>query len=327
MKILDPYRTRNVDLSLYYKLTHLDASVQILGQESAWEARMQMHAVLRSSMPFLPKLPMAHGRGNDYIWNYFPDQLSDQFFTEDMILELATYERLVVVHERVQDGVYLLSGRHAAELARPGYDRYIMPYPEMDWVWVVDHEGFGPWRIAPGKRIRLTKEERANRNKWYRCNEPEVLTADQARAYLARISPVHTELPLAKLGRVKREVRQELRGRIDYLPEYRLPQESLYWDYFWNYIPAAHDFCWGGDCGQWALAGSDEVLLHFEKRGLPGFILKTADLSLEDLVPEHLYLLDWPKKRWLMALPKEVIERGEESSRSPSYVRLDGWGI
>ncbi|MBX3119343.1 MAG: hypothetical protein KF784_09770 [Fimbriimonadaceae bacterium] len=301
-----------------------NSSLREFDSESAMALRQYFQKMLNKSMPWIPTVPLMHGKGNDYLWNYFPSELPRFTDWEDFKKDILRFDKLVLIDENPIRGARIVDTKSLSSANISSSDLYLLPWPDLNCIWAIDHEGFGPWKIAPNERIKLPHSLSQSIDRRLLRIKPQITSADTASLYLNSAVSTFETISARKMNYLHKWIMNQLIERGLYIPEYDLPQGRVSWDFLWNYIPTQHDFDWpGNDYGRWAYTTGPQVLLFFEKRGLPGFIVNSNEINLKNFAPEHFYLIDWPEKRWLMAFPKDALKFGADSAYAPSYIRLN----
>jgi hypothetical protein len=295
-----------------------------LAADRSKQERDTLVGLLRTAMPWLPARPMPHGRIVDYYWNHFPWDLEPLPDQRTLVRELRRWKEVYAIFEDPTLPVYRIQTASLPDKGLLPQDLYFLPLRGATCAFAMGHEpAYGPWKIERDRRLGLS-EAQLKALKKDSPRENAVRTAKDATAYWSRNGLTGEVLSPRQMAAVRRSVLKALGSKGVRLPEHPLQEGPIYTDHWWNYFPPVTEFEPLGDQPYaWVFACSSRVLLMFASAGLRGLVVDPESLDIPSLEPENFYVLDWPTRHWLLALPKEFLAGGvDESFVLPSYVRL-----
>lgn len=239
---------------------------------------------------------MPHGKCTNSLWNYFPTELK---CTEELwnSVFLAHFEWRVLPESFEFPAVALRPNKPLLPI--PQIDAYLFTADDEGPILGTDHEGYGPWLLPPGVTLKSLPPQRA-------------LTQS--------ISWPGRRLDAQELRRNRDWARRALVRSGCRLPPYRLAAGGIAKDNWWNYIPVEFDV------EDAAIAktflSTSEVIAWSETPGSRGAILD-AQTTLNGLAARpDSYYLDWPGRRWLIAVPDLYCRNPDDPDMLPSLVQF-----
>lgn len=258
--------------------------------------RRELHRRLRSLMPGFPLTPMPHGKYHGHLWDYFSAE--GKCSETEWWSRLRSARKWYIVPEVASESSYqLIAAREWDEMPRA--DIYLWSPELPDLVLALDHEQEGPWCIEPGRaKMQVWKEASPK----FRMVVPSATKVDSKEASLTRV-----------------QVRRALRKSWIYVPRYRLCRNGPSKDHLWNYLPRQFDVATSpGSFAYETLMRTETVLCWSDLCDDAWFITEGKAEALSTL--HDTYYLEWPAKRWLLAMPGNKILRGEDSDHEASFV-------
>lgn len=264
--------------------------------------RALLNERLVKAMKGCPKNPLAHGKCVAGLWNYFPQEFE---ISEDEWLTLfLAYEGWYLLRNIPNDGAYITGEAKATEVLMPNDDYFLFNLDQRAPILATSHEiGFGPWAIGA--------EAKATRIDWGPIVRPsriempgQIVDKKEARKVLTW---------LTKRLRRKRGVN---------VPSFKLVPYGPAEDYMWNYI----DFHYDVTVDETSFAHQTFMAAHslfaWNATSSDAWIVDQDRSKALRTVPDAYYL-DWPEKRWLLAMPGEYVKNNGDSWMDPSFVILD----
>jgi hypothetical protein len=245
-------------------------------------ARIELIRRLRRNFKNFPKTPMPHGRFNDYYWNLF-DHEANSIRIESWI---STFERSatwMVIPENPSEAAFKCKTSDMTEFKLPAVDVYLVSDHAELGVLALSHEPPYYWHVSESYR-------------------GEIQTQPVATSGLRSNVGVTDLLDVRTSAKVRRDLRKRLRAKYGYIPEYKFEQHKPALDSPWNYIPDEAAVETLGDSvapDLFELASEIAVWHEFDRE-----VSIHKHVTVEDAVQwSNTYLVDWPRRRWLIAIP------------------------
>lgn len=264
------------------------------------EVRKNLYRILKKRTKHGPKLPLPHGKINDYFWNYLPDSLL--ISPEEFFRTLLTCPEWWIISESPRQSVFKLDvqSSHLAEL--PQEDVFLVPAEFAGPILVLDHEGMGPWLIGDGDR-------------------PTILRSP-APSSKSSIFVDGVCLDEAKVQALRKLVLKRIRNKDIYIPTSFSRNLRVRGDNLWNYLPEVFDTELAVGSLPIELIESAEQVMTWTDNDRDFRLF--SDVTREQLLQfGDAYYLEWPLARWLLAVPHSFITMGSESWVLPSFVVLE----
>lgn len=256
--------------------------------------------LLRKIMPGFPVRPLPHGKVRRSFFNYLPPECSKR---DEWLTQLAAHDEWNIVGPNYYDGQLRLLDSKSVKDSLPSTD--ILLFNEKSTkILALDHEGMGCWVLGPTpiKWKRLNGSSPPNP-----CLPKDVSVLDPHEAL-----------------KCYRRIRLALKKKLSYIPSYRLARSGPSQDWLWNYIPEDYDTTLderglAAEC----FRQSSNVLIWSDNINGLYWINDPSSYNLYSC--HNAYYVDWPGRRWLIAVPAEVASLKKRSDIAPSFVPLESF--
>lgn len=265
--------------------------------------RKAIARTLRAKYPWAPLGQLPHG----LVWGYLADSVPGRVWesaisAEQFCKEAKQLNELVFVFESARINAFKVNPRTLPDSLILS-DLFAFGNGSFNTVYFMNHESS---RIAVVDKAEVATplEIRNYRTKFVgRMYNPS--STDQAEALLDSFGASYTMLDRKESARIRRRLNRKLTKKLDYYPQRALAQGDPL-DYIWSYLPtdqaigkykekAAHFLC----------RGYTELLLLFEDRKIPAFVVDASSLVRMSHELKDAYILDWPDTEWMLALADE----------------------
>lgn len=266
--------------------------------DSTAEVRKKLFDRLTKLFINCPRTPMPHGTYFGYLWGMFPQDLMIE--EEEFWKILNKHRDWVVVPEDPTEPCMVLHLSECTPRKLPfGSEWFLFPADDQSSdVLAIDHEGFGPWYLDPDRpRTKLAPTELAM----------PVVRKLKSPGVLRGRTVDHSEFI-----KTKRRIRSRLREKV-YIPAYRLATSGPAADNLWNYLPDVFDASIEPGSLARELFASAESVFAWTEAGKEAYLIDPREGHLIGEVPDAYYL-EWPRQRWLLAVPEELLVEGPDES-------------
>lgn len=263
-----------------------------------WESlRRALRRTVARAVRGVPRTPLPHGKISGHLFDFFPDEL--QVDESQWWQRLAKKPAWFAIPEEPETAVFLVRPKRRVD-ELPPTDLFFFSSDESSEILATDHERFGPWIIETDKPVKAIRRL-----------EP--------RGFLGAGLLPREEISRTELAEAVTWTKRRLRKKRVYIPRYRLRTTGVAADNLWNYLPEAFDASIDpGSFAREAFRRSGSVLAWSEATGEFG-VLHPHDDDRVQRVPD-CYYLDWPRRRWLLAVPRLFVENPQDSWVAPSFI-------
>ena len=273
--------------------------------------RAERVRILKRSIPWAPADPLPHGRRWDYLAEAIPESIWSNWTPDrSLVGELSKHPVVAFVFEGSRVPAFAVDTSSLPEHLGV-CDLHIMPWPDPDCVWVMNHEEPTPCLVDSEIRLPALSPNRAVGMR----GGPPIRSVRDAVSFMERNALTFERQSPQSTSGLRRRIATRLRSKGIYFPLGRLNQSSS-WDCIWNYLPPACEM--GADRAEairFALGNTESVRLLFESRNMPAFQVESASIDPARLERADMYLLGGVKRDWMLSLP-------EDDFFAPCYVWL-----
>jgi len=271
-----------------------------MSSEETFGIRKAVARSLRKKYPWTPLGQLPHG----LVWGYLADSVPGRVWRSGIDVELFSkkakqLDDLVFVFESARVSAFRVDPQSLPD-SLIITDLYAFGNGSIDTLYFMNREA-STVAVVDKTEVATPLEIRNYRTKYVGCTYSPS-SAGQALALLDSYGASYTIVNKVESARIRRRLNRKLAKKLDYFPHRALSQKDPL-DYVWSYIPV--ELAVGNykdKAAQFFCRGYEELLLLFEDRKIPAFVVDGSSLIKMSVELKDAYILDWPDAEWMLAL-------------------------
>lgn len=285
----------------YFDLQQIE--YETLDSQETVRLRVEISRRIKKLYPWAPLGQIRHGHIWGYLGDYIPKRVwLDGCSTEEFSMAAKKLDDLTIVFENSRVPAF-----HVDPLTIPNSilisDLIAFGNSSLENIYVMNHEQEG---VAAVNEVKAaTQSEVRFYSKIYKVERYEPRNTSDAESFLKDHNIEYSVLCRQNTNNLRRFIRRKLSEKLTYFPSRALSQRT-HLDWLWNYLPL--ELSAGDDkkkAAEYFLATSNNILLLFEDRRIPAFMVDArAAIRLAPILNDA-YIIDWPEKRWMLALTSD----------------------